>query len=191
MKDNNCGIEEAIKKLIFVSNNNDNDFKIAEISWMEELYDFIKDIPTEEYLEVKDTFYITDREEKFIKGKSSLIERINRQLLLYEFAMIIDEWPIEEITEMMDLYDLTEEEKVCVILDLYSPFKNMVIDPTDDHKNRNEAIRSIITDSTITNESIIQNENLSEVDKKEIIKKKMVLAQLISSAKKTNGSSLK
>ncbi len=191
MKDNNCGIEEAIKKLIFVSKNNDNDFKIAEINWMEELYDFIKDIPTEEYLDVKDTFYITDREEKFIKGKSSLIERINRQLLLYEFAIIIDEWPIEEITEMMDLYDLTEEEKVCVILDLYSPFKNMVIDPTNDHKNRNEAIRSIITDSTITNESIIQNENLSEVDKKEIIKKKMVLAQLIASAKKTNGSSLK
>lgn len=191
MKDNNCGIEEAIKKLIFVSNNTNNDFKTAEISWMEELYDFIKDIPTEEYLEVKDIFYITNREEKFIKEKDILIEQINRQLLLYEFAMIIDEWPIEEILEMMDLYDLTEEEKICIVLDLYSPFKNMVIDPTTEYKNRSIFIRNIITNPTITNDSIMLNQNLSELEKKEIIKKRMILLKLNSLEKKTNSSSLK
>ena len=191
MKDNNCGIEEAIKKLIFVSNNNDNDFKLAEISWMEELYDFIKDISTEEYLEVKDTFYITDREEKFIKEKSSLIERINRQLLLYEFAMIIDKWPIDELLEMMDLYGITDDEKESIILDLYTPFKNMVTDPTEEHRERSNMIRNIITDLTISAESVISNTGLSEAEKEEIIRKKTLLMKVMPTERKTSGSSLK
>lgn len=191
MKDNNCGIEEAIKKLIFVSKNSHNGFNATEISWMEELYDFIKDIPTEDYPQVKNTFYITDREEQFINEKSVLIDRISRQLLLYEFAAIIDEWPIEETVEMMDLYNLTDKEKECTILDLYSPFKNMVIYPVNYYKDRNDVIRNIAADPTITNDSIMSNANLSEAEKKEIIKKKMVLAQLIIPETKTNGSSLK
>lgn len=171
MKDNNCGIEEAIKKYIFISNNNGKDFKLAEIYWMEELYDFIKDIPKEEYLKVKDTFYITDREEQFINKKDSLIAKINRQLLLYEFAIIIDEWPVEEIIEMMDLYEITENEKMGIILDLYSPFRFMVIDPTDNYKTRNAVIRNIITDSKITIESVVSNTGLSEDEKKRDNKK--------------------
>ena len=191
MKDNNCGIEEAIKKLIFISNNNDNDFKMAEISWMEELYDFIIDISPEEYLNVKETFYITEREEKFINKKRTFIEKINRQLLLYEFASIIDEWSIEEIVELMDLYYISKEEKISIVLDLYSPYKNMVIDPTPENKNRSNTIRKIITDPTITNDIILLNQNLSEIEKKEILKKRKLLSKLIFSEKRLNSSSLK
>ena len=191
MKDNNCGIEEAIKKLIFVSNNKDNDFKLAEISWMEELYEFIKDMPKNEYAEVKSTFYITEREEKFINEKSKAIDVINRQLLLYEFSTIVDEWPTDELLEMMDLYGITDDEKESIILDLYTPFKNMVIYPTDEHRERSNMIRNIITDLTISTELVISNTGLSEAEKEEIIRKKTLLMKVMHAEKKTSGNSLK
>ena len=179
MKDDNYRIEEAIKKLIFISNNKDNDFKVAEINWMEELYDFIKDVPIDEYLDIKETFYITDREEKFINEKSIIINRINRQLLLFEFAIIMDEWSVEEIIEMMDLYNITDEEKFYIVVDLYSPFKNKVINPTEYNKERHDMIRSVITNLSIDNNFILTNKNLSNEEKKEILKKRKILSEII------------
>ena len=57
MKDNNCSVKETIIKLVFISNNDNNDLKKAEIDWMEELFSFIKDTHENEYLEVKEAFY--------------------------------------------------------------------------------------------------------------------------------------
>ncbi len=78
MKDNNCSVKETIIKLVFISNNDNNDLKKAEIDWMEELFSFIKDTHENEYLEVKEAFYITDREEKFVNNKKIIINQITR-----------------------------------------------------------------------------------------------------------------
>ncbi len=191
MKDNNCGIEEAITKLIFISNNNKNDFKKAEIDWMEELYSFVKDIPKNEYLEVKEAFYITDREEKFLNDKKVIIDQITRQLLLYEFSNIIEDWSANELLEMMDLYDISDEEKMCIVLDLYAPFKNMIINPTEQNKERNDLMRSIITDSTSDNDMTIINPNLSDHEKQEILKKKKLLSKIIPQKIQSGNNTLK
>ena len=191
MKDNNCSIEKAITKLVFISNIDNNDFKKAEIDWMEELFSFIKDTPEKEYLEVKEAFYITDREEKFLKSKKVIIDQITRQLLLYEFSNIIEEWPTNELLEMMELYDISDEEKMCIVLDLYAPFKNLVIDPTEQYKERNNLIRSIITDSTIDNDTILSNVNISEQEKQEILKKRNILSKIILQKTQSENNSLK
>lgn len=191
MKDNNCGIEESIKKLIFNSNNGDNDLKLAEISWMEELYEYVKDLSEKEYVEAKKDFYITNREEKFLNQKGKLISNISRQLLLYEFSVIIDEWPQEELSEMLELYEITDKEKECIVLDLYSPFKNMVLIPTEEHKTRCKIIKNIILDPVIDVEAINQNVNLTEMEKVEIIKKRLLLNKLVSPKEKIADKKLK
>ena len=186
MKDNNCGIKEAIKKLVFRTNNDNNDFKLAEISWMEELFEFVENLSLEEYISIKDTFYITEREEEFLREKTLIIENINRQLLLYELSEVVDIWSIDELTEIMELYKISEEEKNTVILDLYSPFKDMVIDPTLEYKERNELIRNIILDENIDIKSISLNSNLSDKDKSEIIRKRLLLNQIKKQEENTN-----
>ena len=191
MKDNNCGIEEAITKLVFISDNDNNDFKKAEIDWMEELYSFIKDIPENEYLEVKETFYITDREEKFLNNKKTIIDKITRQLLLYEFSNIIEEWPINELMEMMELYNISEKEKETIVLDLYAPFKNMVINPTEQNKERNNIVKSIITDFAISSDEILSNQNLSVQEKQEILKKRDILCKIIPQKTQSDNNTLK
>ena len=189
MKDNNCGIEEAITKLVFVSNNDNNGFKKAEIDWMEELYSFIKDLPKSEYLEVKETFYITDREEAFLNSKKIIVDKILRQLLLYEFSRIVEEWPINELVEMMELYEISDEEIKTIVLDLYTPFNNMVIDPTNQNKAKQEIIKKCILDSTINNEMILLNTDLSNQEKQDIIKKREILNNIsIQKAQKDNNS---
>lgn len=106
MKDENCDIEEAITRLIFISNNENSGFKFIEIDWLHELYLFIKDLKDEEICEAKTTFYITDREMDFIEEKSRKVEIIKRQLLLFEFSMIIDNWDEKDTLEMIDLYEI-------------------------------------------------------------------------------------
>ena len=151
----------------------------------------LKAISEKEYLEVKEAFYITDREEKFLKSKKVIIDQITRQLLLYEFSNIIEEWPTNELLEMMELYDISDEEKMCIVLDLYAPFKNLVIDPTEQYKERNNLIRSIITDSTIDNDTILSNVNISEQEKQEILKKRNILSKIILQKTRSENNSLK
>ena len=177
MKDNNCDIEDAITKLVFVTNN--GDFKKAEIDWLEELYKFVKDLSPKEYLEAKETFFITEREEKFLNRKKEIIEKIMRQLLLFEFTNILESWPINELLEMMEVYNITEEEKKSIVLDLYSPFKSMIIDPTEQYRERNTMIKNIITDTTISTEEVLSNNDLSDSEKEEILKKKEIMNKIL------------
>lgn len=183
VKDNNCSIEEAIQKLVFITNNSNNDFDKAEIDWMEELYYLIKDLTQDEYNSAKKTFFITEREEKYLKEKSSKIELINRYLLLYELANVIEEWSIDELLEIMDLYDITNEEKIIMILDLYSPFSSMIINPTKEYNERQLVIRNYIINSLYSNHDIKSNIYLTEEEKKEIIKKRDILSKIFKDEK--------
>ena len=104
---------------------------------------------------------------------------------------IIEEWPTNELLEMMELYDISDEEKMCIVLDLYAPFKNFVIDPTEQYKERNNLIRSIITDSTIDNDWILSNVNISEREKQEILKKRNILSKIIPQKTRSENNTLK
>lgn len=180
MKDEECSIEDAIIKRVFRTNNEENKFTFGEIEWMEELYDFVKNMSSEEFNEIKGEFYVTEIEEDFLREKDIRIRNILRQLLLFEFAEVMDEWTEEELLEMMKLYSITDNEKVTIVTDLYSPFKNMVIDPTDEYKERREAIKDIILNSSITNENVLKSASLSDLEKTEIIKKKELLSKIMN-----------
>ena len=176
MKDNDCSIKEAIQRLVFISNN--QGLKQVEIDWLEELYSFIKDLSPSDYAKAKETFYITEREEKIIQEKHEIIKKIDRQLLLFEFARVLEEWTVSDLLEMMELYEVTYEEKQTIVLDLYAPFKNEVIDPTEDYAKRRAFIRNIILDEGISNDDIMNRNNLSIEEKKEIFKKRQMLVKI-------------
>lgn len=180
MKENNFGIEQALEELVFITENDNNGYKLAEISWLKECYSFLKDLPQEELEEAKVALYIDDREMRFLSEKGSKIELIRRQLLLFEFSQILDEWPEEEINEMMDLYGLSNSEKSSIILDLYIPFKNQVINPTDEYIKRQELIKKKILDESF------EIKDLTELEKMEIINKRKKLLKIFSKETKDN-----
>ena len=166
MKENNCPIEDAVQELVFITNN-DPSFKKAEIDWLKELYPFLKELSKEEFGYAKETFFITDRELDFLKDKDRKIEIVKRQLLLFEFSQIIDIWPREELLEMLDLYNVSSDERKTIALDLYRPFNNGVIDVAEDSKR--EALNRLVLDK----EASI--DNLPETDKEYIKGKRKIL----------------
>ena len=169
MKENNCPIEDAVQELVFI-NNNDPSFKSAEIEWLKELYPFLKELSKEEFEYAKETFYITDRELEFLRDKDRKIEIVKRQLLLFEFSQIIDLWPREELLEMLDLYNVSQDERRTIVLDLYKPFNNGVIDPAEE--TRKVALNRMVL------EKDAYIDNLPEKDK-EYIKGKRRLLEII------------
>lgn len=178
IKDKNCGIEQALEELVFITGNDNNGYKLAEISWLKECYSFLKDLPKEELPKAYDALYIDERELHFLNEKGKIIENISRQLLLFEFSQIIDEWTENEIDEMMVLYGLTDIEKKTIILDLYSPYKNQIINPTKDYIERQQLIKNKIFDDTI------DISDLTDLEKLEINNKRRKLIKLFSKESK-------
>ena len=166
MKENNCPIEEAVQELAFITDNNPS-IKQAEIEWLKELYPFLKELSKEELAYARETFYITDRELEILRDKDRKIELVKRQLLLFEFSQIIDIWPREELLEMLDLYNVSENERKIVVLDLYKPFNNGVIDIGEER--RKEALNRMVLNKEIP------IDNLPEKDKEYIKDKRRAL----------------
>lgn len=176
MKDDNIDIKDAITKVIFFSNN--NGYTRTEIEWLYELYLYINDLPNNEYELIKKKFFIDERDENLLKNKDIEIKNILRQILYFEFSEIIDVWSDDEILNMMRLYRITDEEKKIIIMDLYSPYKDKVIDPTNDYKIKRERIRELTLNFSFSNETIIHDNTISDEDKEEILKKRELLNRL-------------
>ena len=134
----------------------------------------MKDLSPKELPEAYETLYIDDREMQFLKEKGKKVETITRQLLLFEFSQIIDEWPEDELNEMMSLYDLTAEEKKTIILDLYSPYKKQVINPTSEFIQRSQLIKNKIIDDSI------EVSDLTDLERLEIENKRNKLIKIFS-----------
>lgn len=181
MKDNCCNVETAIQELVLVSNN-DTTFKKAEIDWLKELYPFLKELSREEFEEAKQTFYIDDRELEFLSKKDKKIKELKRQLLLFEFSQVITIWPKEELLTMMDMYNISPEEKKTIVLDLYTPFNNKIIDMTKDF-NREKELNAIVLDESIL------TDNLSYDEKKYVEEKRKMITLLNSSKDEIGGHS--
>lgn len=182
MKDNCCDIESAIQELVFVSDN-DSSFKKAEIDWLKELYPFIKELSKEEFEDAKETFYIDDRELDFLSKKGKRIEELQRQLLLFDFSQVITIWPKEELLTMMDMYNISPEERTTIVLDLYTPFNKKIIDMTKDFSRERE-LNMIVLDESIS------TDNLSSDEKKYVEEKRKMIKLLNPSKNEMGGHSL-
>lgn len=191
MKENNCDIESAIEELVFISNNEANDLKKAEIDWLRELYSFLKDLSPEEFEQAKETFFITERELNVLNAKNVIIEQIKRHLLLFEFSTVLNEWSVEELKEMMNLYDINDDEIITIVCELYNPFQNGVINPNKEYLERQNYIASIITNTELTDEKIDTIADLSTQEKLIIKEKRRILNQIQSDSIEIKPNALK
>lgn len=171
MKENNCSIEKAIEELIFISNNEKNNFKNVEIQWLKELYPFIKELSEKELEEAKETFFISEREMDFINEKDKKIQFLKRQLLLFEFSTVLTIWSEDELLEMLNLYHITDEERRTIVIDLYSPYENKIINPTIEYSERQKQIKDAICNGN-ADISVFSNEekNIIELKRKLLTK---------------------
>lgn len=157
MKEENCTVEEAATKLIFISNNQNNNLKLIEIDWLYELYNFLSECTQEERKNAIETFYLTERELKFLNEKDDKIQRVKRGLLLFEFSEIIEETNIHELNEMFDIYGISNEEIIFIFTELYKPFNDNIINPNPEILERKQYLNSLI----INFEKDLDYENLN------------------------------
>lgn len=183
IKEEHCSIEDAITKIIFVSNNQQNDFSQIEIEWMKELYSFLIDCNDDEKKEAIDTFYITERELEFLNKKGTKIEQIKRQILLFEFSSIIDDWDIKDLIEMFELYNISNDEIKIIFSELYKPFDENIINPSPDFLQHKEIIDSLLFDSNIKNEDIQKGTMISEEERLSIIIKREKITSIFEARK--------
>ncbi len=184
MKEDNCTIEQAITKLIFISNNQNNDMRLIEIDWLQELYSFLSECDANEMQEAKDIFFISERELNFINDKSKKIESIKRYLLLFEFSEIVDKWGLEEIVEMFEIYNISDEEIKFIFTELYNPFDGNIINPTSEFLKRKQYINNLVLslDEDLENNKF----ELSDLEILYIKTKQNVLKQILDLRNKTN-----
>lgn len=186
MKEDNCSIEQAITKLIFISDNQKNDMKLIEIDWLQELYYFLSECDKNEIQEAKNIFYIKERELNFLSEKTKKIESIKRYLLLFELSEIIDKWNIEEIVEIFVIYNITEEEIKFIFTELYNPFDGNIINPTSEFLKRKQYINKLIllSDKDFEYDKL----DLSNFEILYIKNKKSLLKQVLGLRNKNNKS---
>lgn len=186
MKEENCTVEEAVTKLIFVSNNQNNDLKLIEIDWLHELYDFLSECTIDERKNAIETFYLTKRELNFLNEKDEKIQKVKRGLLLFEFSEIIEEIDIHELNEMFDIYELNNEEIIFIFTELYKPFNGNIINPTNEILERKQYLNGLITN--FEQNLDYENLNLSSTELSYVKSKKEKLYQIMKLREKNNES---
>lgn len=173
MKNDDCLLEEALKKYIFISDNS-SDFRNHNlIEWLMEVYEEINYNKNESIEDIKNKFYLTKEELDFIEEKTKRIEFIKRQLLLFEFSQVIDLWPKEEVLEMLNLYGISQDELKTIILDLYYPFTDGVIDVTKDDSKK-VILESLIMNDNMSLDQLDEKTRLFISKKREIVKKYLI-----------------
>ena len=163
MKNDDCLLEKALKKYIFTTDNGNYNFTSTVVNWMMELSEFLQNCSEEEKENAQEIFYITPEENAFLKEKTEKVAFINRQLLLFEFSEVLSRWNNEELLEMFDLYNITDEEIITIYNELYQPFIKGVINPKSEDRVTYDKINMYIRNAIFGIAS--QETNLSEEEK--------------------------
>lgn len=127
MRKEQISMSEAIEKYVIRRNSKDNKL---DSDWMQEVYGILTDENmSDEYEEFKNTFYIDETEEECIIKSQREIQALERKLLLFEIAEVIEEntFSIEELPELLQIYEVQADEVETIFLDLYSKFEKGII----------------------------------------------------------------
>ena len=127
MRKEQISMSEAIEKYVIRRNSKDNKL---DSDWMQEVYGILTDENmSDEYEEFKNTFYIDETEEECIIKSQREIQTLERKLLLFEIAEVIEEntFSIEELPELLQIYEVQADEVETIFLDLYSKFEKGII----------------------------------------------------------------
>lgn len=152
---------------------------------MKELYSFLIDCSDEEKEEAINTFYITERELAFLNKKGIKIEQIKRQILLFEFSSIIDDWDIKDLIKMFELYNISDDEIKIIFSELYKPFDENIINHSPDFLQHKEIIDSLLFDSNIQIEDIQKSIMISEEERINIITKREKMKSIFEARKES------
>ena len=137
-------MSEAIEKYVIRRNSKDNKL---DSDWMQEVYGILTDENmSDEYEEFKNTFYIDEKEEECIIKSQREIQALERKLLLFEIAEVIEEntFSIEELPELLQIYEVQADEVETIFLDLYSKFeKGIILGEEQSQLKRREVLNEI------------------------------------------------
>ena len=120
-------LKEAIEKYIIRKNAKQYD---VDADWMQEIYAVLTDENmTGEYDGFKKTFYIDDQEEECIIQSYDEVQNLDRKLLLFEIAESIKEnvFTPDEMSEILQVYEIKPEEIETIFLDLYSKYDYKIL----------------------------------------------------------------
>ena len=144
MRKEQISMSEAIEKYVIRRNSKDNKL---DSDWMQEVYGILTDENmSDEYEEFKNTFYIDETEEECIIKSQREIQALERKLLLFEIAEVIEEntFSIEELPELLQIYEVQEDEVETIFLDLYSKFeKGIILGEEQSQLKRREVLNEI------------------------------------------------
>lgn len=144
MRKEHISMSEAIEKYVIRRNSKDNKL---DSDWMQEVYGILTDENmSDEYEEFKNTFYIDEKEEECIIKSQREIQALERKLLLFEIAEVIEEntFSIEELPELLQIYEVQADEVETIFLDLYSKFeKGIILGEEQSQLKRREVLNEI------------------------------------------------
>ena len=144
MRKEQISMSEAIEKYVIRRNSKDNKL---DSDWMQEVYGILTDENmSDEYEEFKNTLYIDETEEECIIKSQREIQALERKLLLFEIAEVIEEntFSIEELPELLQIYEVQADEVETIFLDLYSKFeKGIILGEEQSQLKRREVLNEI------------------------------------------------
>ena len=144
MRKEQISMSEAIEKYVIRRNSKDNKL---DSDWMQEVYGILTDENmSDEYEEFKNTFYIDEKQEECIIKSQRVIQALERKLLLFEIAEVIEEntFSIEELPELLQIYEVQADEVETIFLDLYSKFeKGIILGEEQSQLKRREVLNEI------------------------------------------------
>lgn len=127
MRKEQISMNEAIEKYVIRRNSKD---KKLDADWMQEVYGVLTDENmSNEYDEFRRAFYIDETEEECIIKSHDEVQALERKLLLFEIAEVIEEnvFSADEMSELLQIYEVKPDEIETIFLDLYSKFQSGIM----------------------------------------------------------------
>lgn len=162
MKRENCSIRKAMEEYIWSMDN--DGFSKNEVSLLHEISSLLKTCNEEESKEVIQEFYLEEREIALLEKKNKKINDIDRKILLYDFSTVLHSWEKEDLIDMMLEYEITDKEVVEIYTNLYTPFKDKILLPSESmEKKRRTKVEDFIA-STYQEQEEVWMDKLKQSD---------------------------
>jgi len=127
MRKEQISMSEAVEKYIIRKNSKKENL---DADWMQEVYAVLTDDNmVDEYDDFKKAFYINEKEEECVIHSYDEVKNLERKLLLFEIAEAVKKnaFSQEEMTELLQIYEVKPEEIETIFLDLYGKYEGKIL----------------------------------------------------------------
>ena len=161
MRRNQMSLREALEYVVV---RTDASEKGLNPEWQHEIYSLYTEsgISEEERQECVKAFYITPKEIKAIEECKEKVDKLERQLDLYEIAECIRDHDFKdtEMAELMKLYQVTPQELKTIFYDFYIKFQNGVLQTGQQQQElqNNKSLKAYATEKIEQYERLMHHE---------------------------------